>query len=80
MQGRQFKRHLVTDDFSKPEVQYIHSNELEKKLTGTSGVMNKSSEKSPFSVAMLLAWPTVKSSTELTPEAAGTGWAGALLG
>lgn len=33
--------------------------------------MNKSSEKSPFSVAVLL----VKSSTDLSPGAGGTGWA-----
>lgn len=51
-----------------------------KKSTGTSGVMNKSLEKSAFSVAVLLVLPAVKSSTKLTPEAGGTGWAGALLG
>lgn len=38
-------------------------------------MMNKSSEKSPFSVAVLLVWPTVKSSTDLSPGAGGTGWA-----
>lgn len=51
-----------------------------KKSTGTSGVMNKSLEKSAFSVAVLLVLPAVKSSTKLTPEAGGAGWAGALLG
>lgn len=47
LQGRQFKRHLVTDDFEKLEVHCIHSNELEKS-TGTSGFMNQSSEKNTF--------------------------------
>lgn len=64
LQGRPFKRHLVTDDFAKLEVHCIHSNELEKS-TGTSGFMNQSSEKKPqpFSVAALLlvlVLPTVK--------------------
>lgn len=62
LQDRQFKRHLVTDDFEKLEVHCKHSNELEKS-TGTSGFMNQSSEKTPFCVAALLlvlVLPTVK--------------------
>lgn len=56
LQDRRFKRHLVTDEFSKLEVHCIHSNEL-KNSTDASGFMYQSSDKNPnktFSVATLL--------------------------
>lgn len=90
LQGRQFKRHLVTDEFSKLEFHCIHSNELENSRDA-SGFMNQSSEKKPTKHSLLQhcccfwfcqrqRWRLVKSRADLTSEAGGCadaclGWA-----
>lgn len=55
LQGRQLRRHLVTDDFSK--LHCIHSNDLEKS-TGTSGSWIGTQKKSS-SIAKLLLVPVL---------------------